>query len=186
MTPPKAAKPEIRDLAKPQQAPDAVRWFDAAGFVDLAREQTAYELVRVAVPKDHVGVVTVFWQWLASPMGALTGPLDHRDLGPGVQVSWALVVEDKSDTQPKELRRTTRLEEIPKGRVPPFGTFSDLRHPWGLAAPVRLYVQERSVLSVWVTVAAPVGELRQAGARLGGYTQLGRSQHTYENLVRGP
>ncbi len=185
MTPP---RPDIRDLAKPQQAPDAIRWFDEAGFAELAREATAYELVRVTVPKDHVGVVTVFWQWLASPLGALTGPLDHLTLGPGVTVSWALAVEDKSDSIPKTLRSIPHPapEDLPSGRVPPFGTFSDLRHPWGLAAPVRLFVQERSTLSVWVTAAAPVGELRQAGARLGGYTQLGRSQHTYENLVRGP
>lgn len=180
--------PDLRDVAKPQQAPDAIRSFDVCGFVELEREPVAHELMRVAVPKDHVGVVTLFWQWLASPVGPITGPVDHLQLGPGVRVLWALALEDKPIAElPKELRRIVgpRPEDLPSARLPPFGSFSELRHPWGTAAPVKVFVPERSTLSLWVQTTAPAGELRQAGARLGGYTQLGRSQHTYENLVRG-
>lgn len=103
-------------------------------------------------------------------------------------MTWALALEDKTlDQLPKALRRVARPrpEDLPSTRLPPFGSFAELRHPWGSAAPVRVFVPERSTLTLWVTTAAPTGELRQAGARLGGYTQFGRSQHTYENLVRG-
>lgn len=178
---------EIRDISKPHQAPDAIRFFDEAGFVELAREPTAYELLRVEVPKDHVGVVTLLWEYLATPLGALAGPVDHLQLGPGVSALWAMVAEDKNEKTPRELRRVTnpRPEDIPSSRVPPYGSFAELRHPWGTAAPIKVFVQERTTLSLWVTAAAPAGELHQAGARLAGYTQVGRSQHTYQNLVGG-
>lgn len=157
------------------QTPDhntlsAVRPFDAAGYVELAREPTTYELLRVPVPKDSVGVVTLLWQYLQSPLGPLTGPLDHQQLGAGVSVRWALVREDTTSV-PDELRRLAGGAEPPTSRIAPYGSFSDLRHPWGNAVPLRALVPEHSILSFWIQVTAPAGELRTAGARIVGYTQ---------------
>ena len=180
-----------RDVGKPHLLPDAVRGFDEVGFVTLPRRDFTrpytpgcYELARVSIPKDSVGVVVQLWQWLATPYGPVVGPLDHRRLGQHVAVTWSLVLEDRAPLG--ELRRPEGMNpQAPSSRIPPYGAIDDLRFPWGSHTPVKVFAPERSTVSLWARVVSPGGELRQVGGRLSGYTQHGKSPAAYENLARG-
>lgn len=181
------ADPQRPDVAKPHHLPDAIRWFDDATVHEVPREPAlhCFELVRVVVPKDHVGVLTGLWQWLASPVGALTGPYDHVRLGPNVLVEWSLVLEDQM-LAGDELRHFEGPEAAPPtSRLPPYGAFQDLRFAWGSSIPIRVFAPEHSTVSLWCRLESPQGEIYEVGGRLAGYTQLGRSAAAYENLVRG-
>ena len=186
------ASRELCDAGKPHLVPEAIHAFDEVGFFELPRPVVggpviahAIELARVQVPADAVGVVTTIWQYLESPVGPLYGPLEAQRLGGRVTLGWSVCREDPTpEIRGGELRRLAG-GELPRGRIPPYGVFSDLRFLWGGHAPVKVFVPERSTLSLWVRVTAPVGEIRQVGGRLAGYTQSGKSQHTVSNLVEG-
>ncbi len=181
------------DVGKPHLLPDAIRAFDQVGFVELGPgpasgapyHPVALELVRVPIPKDAVGVLTSLWQYVETPTGPLGGPLDVRRLGARVEVDWSLVLEDSAPQKPEMRRIEGPDPQPPSSRVPPYGSFDDLRFTWGSAAPIKVFAQERSILSLWVRVVSPVGEVRTVGGRLAGYTQHGKSPHTYENLTWG-
>ena len=180
----------VRDVGKPHLLPEAVRAFDEVGQVSLSRRDfsrpytpTCHELLRVVIPKDSVGVLTVLWQWLATPYGAVAGPFGHRRLGQHVRVTWSLVLEDSAPLG--ELRQPVGMDpQPPSSRLPPFGAIEDLRFPWGCHAPIKVFAPERSTVSLWVRVVTPGGELRQVAGRLAGYTQQGRSVAAYDNIVR--
>ncbi len=176
---------------KAQLTADAVRTFDEAGFVRLRQPSLsgglsggfgAYELARVRIPKGSIGVLTLLWQWVGSSFGPLTGPL--LDL-PDVRLSWSLVQEDREVTGALRSDPDVMNPQIPEGRVPPYGAWSDLRHPWGSHERIKVLVPERATLSLWVSVWSPGAEIRQVGGRLLGYTQSGESAHAVGNLVAG-
>lgn len=185
------AERTLAATGKAQLTADAVRTFDEAGFVRL-RQPTlggglsggygAYELARVRIPKGSIGVLTLLWQWAASPVGSLRGPV--IDL-PGVSVTWSLVHEDQDVNGALRSDPDVMNPKVPDGRVPPYGAWSDLRHPWGSHERIKVLVPERSTLSLWVRVWAPGAEIRQVGGRLLGYTQSGESAHAVGNLVMG-
>jgi hypothetical protein len=175
------AERELRETGKAQATTDAVRIFDAVGFVHPSRRPTSHELVRVQVPKDAIGVLTLLWQSVSTPVGLITEPI--VDL-PGVSLSWSLVAEDQPPKDKAGLR-IFENQDPPSGRVPPYGAFSDLRHPWGSEARIKVFLSERTTLSLWVQVSAYGGEIRRVGGRLLGYTQLGQSAHAVGNMVSG-
>ncbi len=174
------AERELRTTGKAQATPDAVRMFDQVGFVRPPRAPTSLELCRVQVPKDSIGVVTLLWQHVATPVGPVTGPVLEA---PDFDVLWSLVVEDQPPKS-RELRRFPN-QDPPSYRLPPYGSFGDLRYLWGTTERLKLFVPERTTLSLWVQVSSPGGEIQRVGGRLSGYTQLGQSAHAVGNMVRG-
>lgn len=180
-----------KDVGKPHLLPEAVRAFDEVGSVALSRRDysrpytpSCHELLRVTIPKDSVGVLTVLWQWLATPFGPVVGPFELRRLGQHVRVTWSLVLEDQAPLG--ALRQPEGMDpQPPSSRLPPYGAIEDLRFPWGAHAPIKVFAPERSTVSLWARVVSPGGELRQVAGRLCGYTQHGRSGAAYENVARG-
>ena len=176
---------------KAQLIGDAVRAFDDASFVRLRQPMPpgvgfsggfgSYELARIRVPKGSVGVVTLIWQAVYTNTGLLAGPV--LDLGPDVTCTWSLVQEDDGAKGPLRSHVDTMDPKVPESRIPPYGAWTDLRHPWGTHERVKVLVPERSTVSLWARVWAPGAEIRQVGGRLFGYTQSGSSPHAVANLV---
>lgn len=188
------ARRTLERTGKAQAAPDAIRLFDEAHFVHprppavpigsgFSGGYGAYELARVWVPKDSVGVLRLIWQYVAGPSGEMTGPL-FVDL-PGADLTWHLCTEDGMKRGPLRTKPDRMNVHAPTGRLAPYGELLDLRFPWGSDVSIKAIVQEHTTLSLWANVRASGAEFRVLGGRLLGYVQSGQSAHAVGNLVAG-
>ena len=139
-----------------------------------------YEASRFYVPHGRIGVIRQCWQWLelSNPIAAppvIGTPFDAlahtRDLGGNpVNILWQLRLYQGHKTGPLEVANQNKVS-FGYG-YPGFANWSDLRFPWGSAAPVFWLVPENFTIVLYADIQTGKTLVSSVGGRLAGYTQV--------------